>query len=388
MSPHRLLELRKFLSPEIIFGEGSRSLAGRYARTFEARDILLVTDPIIRKEGFFHDVEKSLENEGIRYTIYDGVVPNPRVENVMQGAEKYEEAGCTGIIAIGGGSPLDCAKGIGIVISNNQNILEFEGVDQIAVPPPPLICIPTTAGSSADVSQFAIISDPTRKTKMAIISKVLVPDIALIDPETILTMPPCLTSATGMDALVHSIEAYVSNASSPMTDLFALKSIQIISQSLPKAMAEPDNIGHRREMMLGSLYAGLAFSNASLGAVHALAHALGGARDLPHGKCNAILLEPVISANYRAASERYADIAKAAGIPDRDSMKEDMPSTLLNWIREFRLSVGMKESLGSLGVSSSDLSELAHIAMRDACMATNPRRFTLKEIEDIYAAAL
>jgi len=388
VAPHALTELRKFLSPEITFGGGARCLAGRYARTFESTNVLVVTDPTIRRTGFFRDVEACLENSGIGYAVYDGVVPNPRTENVMRGAERYESEECSGIVALGGGSSLDCAKGIGIVTSNHKNIAEFEGVDMIAVPPPPLICIPTTAGSSADVSQFAIITDPARRRKMAIISKVLVPDVALIDPETIVTMPRELSAATGIDTLVHAIEAYVSNASSPVTDLFALQAVCLAARSLPKVLAEPENIGYRRDTMLASLYAGLAFSNASLGAVHALAHALGGYRDLPHGTCNALLLEPVISANYRSAPERYADIAKAAGIPDGECMADDMPETLLNWIHAFRTSLGVTGSLASLGIQPLDIPALAEVAVSDPCMVTNPREFTLQEIGEIYARAL
>ncbi|MEN6609381.1 MAG: alcohol dehydrogenase-like regulatory protein ErcA [Methanoregulaceae archaeon] len=371
-----------------MFGEGARHLAGRYARSFQARNVLVVTDPTIRRISLFEDVCKSLEDSGIRNAVYDGVVPNPRVENVMKGAEQYEKEECSGIVAIGGGSPMDCAKGIGIVISNHQNIVEFEGVDRIAVPPPPLICIPTTAGSSADVSQFAIITDPPRKMKMAIISKVLVPDVALIDPETLLTLPADLTAATGMDTLVHAIEAYVSNASSPITDLFALEAVRLVAQALPRAIQDPANPGYRRETMLASLYAGLAFSNASLGAVHALAHALGGYRNLPHGTCNALLLESVIEANYPAAAERFASIAEAVGIPNDDCRKTEMPGQLLRWIHTFRTSVGASGSLARLDVTPSDIAALAAIAIRDPCMVTNPKDLTLREIEAIYAAAL
>lgn len=387
MTPQNLLELRKFLSPEITFGEGARHLAGRYARSFQALNVLLVTDPTIRSTPLFGDVCKSLDDSGIHYAVYDGVVPNPRVENVMQGAEQYEMEDCSGIVALGGGSPLDCAKGIGIVISNHQNIVEFEGVDQIALPPPPLICIPTTAGSSADVSQFAIITDPARKTKMAIISKVLVPDVALIDPETLLTMPANLTAATGMDTLVHAIEAYVSNASSPVTDLFALEATRLVAHALPLAIQNPVNLNHRRDTMLASLYAGLAFSNASLGAVHALAHALGGYRNLPHGTCNALLLESVIKANYPSAAMRYAKVAETIGLPE-DSRKTGMPGRLISWIHTFRTSLGASGSLASLGIAPSDIPALAAIAIRDPCMATNPKDLTLREIEAIYAAAL
>jgi alcohol dehydrogenase len=215
-------ELRKFVAPEFVIGTDARLLAGRYVKNYSSRHALVVTGPNIIRAGWVRDVTNSLDEEGIRYTIFSGVTPNPRDTEVMEGAKVYAESGCDSIVAVGGGSPMDCAKGIGIVSSNRKNILEFEGVDNIAVPPPPLVCIPTTAGTGADVSQFAIINDTTRKVKIAIISKKIVPDIALIDPLPLTTLSPELTAHTGMDAITHSVEAYVSNASSPVTDIHAL----------------------------------------------------------------------------------------------------------------------------------------------------------------------
>jgi len=268
-------ELRKFVAPEFIIGEKARLLAGRYAKNLGARHAMVVTGPHVEKAGWVEGVVKSLGEEGIGHTVFDGVSPNPRDSEVMNGAKIFAEDGCDSIVVVGGGSPIDCAKGIGIVFSNNRHILTFEGVDNIPIPPPPLICIPTTAGTGADVSQFAIISDTGRKVKIAIISKKIVPDIALVDPEPLLTLSKELTAHTGMDALTHSVEAYVSNASSPVTDMYALESIQIVNTYLPRAVEELKKLEWRYQTMLGSLFAGLAFSNASLGAVHAMAHSLG-----------------------------------------------------------------------------------------------------------------
>merc|ERR1711916_201355 len=198
---------------------------------------------------------------------------------------------------------------MGIVVSNQKHILEFEGVDKVEIPAPPLLCIPTTAGTSADVSQFCIITDTKRLVKIAIVSKMTIPDLALIDPETTLSMPLTLTVETGLDALTHAIEAFVSNAHSPMTDVNSLEAIRLIIDNLPKIHENPEDMKYRENMMLGSLYAGLAFSNASLGAVHAMAHSLGGLKDLPHGLCNTILLDKVINYNFDSASDRYRKIA-------------------------------------------------------------------------------
>lgn len=213
-----LSQLRKFVSPEIIFGAGSRHNVGNYAKTFGARKVLVVSDPGVVAAGWVADVEASLQALGIEYCLYTAVSPNPRVEEVMQGAEVYRENHCDVIVAVGGGSPMDCGKAIGIVVAHGRSILEFEGVDTIRVPSPPLILIPTTAGTSADVSQFVIISNQQERMKFSIVSKAVVPDVSLIDPETTASMDPFLSACTGIDALVHAIEAFVSTGHGPLTD--------------------------------------------------------------------------------------------------------------------------------------------------------------------------
>ena len=381
-------ELRKFVSPEFVIGVDARFLAGRYARNFKAKNVFLVTKIDIINSGWVKDVINSLDNEGIEYSIYSDVSPNPRDFEIMKGAEIYKERGCDSIIAIGGGSVIDCAKGIGIVATNNLNIIKFEGVDNISVPVPPLICIPTTAGSSADVSQFAIITNTSNNVKIAIISKKIVPDISLLDPITLTSLPPKLTATTGLDALVHSIEAYVSNASSPVTDIHALESIKLINTYLPLAYHNPDNIEYRYKTMLGSLLAGLAFSNASLGAVHAMAHSLGGVSDLPHGMCNAILLEGVIDFNFDICPERYATIAQAMNINCESDNKTKIKSKLLFALRTLRMELDVNQNLNDLGIHKSDVPQLVKNAMNDPCMATNPKRPSSQDLEKIYEQLL
>ncbi|RXE56115.1 alcohol dehydrogenase [Methanoculleus taiwanensis] len=382
------LELKKFFVPEFIFGRGALELAGRYARNVGLRKVLLVTDAGVTKAGWADCVCSSLDEAGIPYEVFDCVSPNPRVGEVMTGAEVYRAAECQGIVAVGGGSPIDCAKGIGIVNSNRRHILTFEGVDQVQLPGPPLICIPTTAGSSADVSQFAIITDEEGRRKIAIISKTLVPDISLLDPLPLTTMDTTLTVDTGMDALAHAIEAYVSNASSSVTDLHAMQAIRLQVSALPNAFSAPEDLQTRYRTMLGSLYAGLAFSNASLGAAHAMSHSLGGLLDLPHGRCNAILLEHVVGYNYAAVPDRFDEIARTMGLqPDRLPGTERQKA-LTRAIGDFRRSLGIDATLSDLGVRPGDLPDLAKRALIDPCMATNPRRLELKEIEEIYASAL
>jgi alcohol dehydrogenase class IV len=337
------------------------------------------------KQGWAQRVVDALQYENISTVVFSEVTPNPKDFEVMAGADLYRRQGCEALVAVGGGSPMDCAKGIGIVTSNEQHILELEGIDRVAVPGPPLICIPTTAGSSADVSQFAIITDTTRHVKIAIVSKTMVPDVALIDPCTTVTMDTELTACTGMDALCHAFEAYASNANSPLTDLHALEAVRLISNHLVAAIREPENLKHRGNMMLASLHAGLAFSNASLGAVHAMAHSLGGLLDTAHGESNAILLGPVVAYNFEAAGDRYANIARSMGLGDSVSSVLD---ALVNGLDRLRRDAGIQRGLRGLGVKPSDIPQLAAKALDDPCMVTNPRIPTQQDIEAIYEQAL
>lgn len=381
-------ELRKFVAPEFVIGVDARLLAGRYAKNFGSRHVFVVTDSNLIATGWVRDVTDSLQAEDIRYTLFSDVTPNPRDYQVMDGADLYQRSGCDSIVAIGGGSPIDCAKGIGIVVSNKRHVLEFEGVDNVLIPAPPLICIPTTAGSGADVSQFSIINDTERRVKIAIISKKIVPDIALIDPIPLTTLPASLTINTGIDAIVHSVESYVSNASSPVTDIQALESIRLMTTYLLPALEEPEKIDYRYRTMLGSLLAGLAFSNTSLGAVHAMAHSLGGLSDLPHGECNTVLLEHVVAYNYMACPRRYDVIAETMGVEISGLDDNGRKIKFISAIKAFRERLGMTETLGDLGITRENIPDLARNAMRDPCMATNPRQPTIEDIEQIYEAAL
>jgi alcohol dehydrogenase len=382
------MELRKFVTSEFVFGIGARKLVGRYAVNYGARKVLVVTDPGIIEAGWVDQLLDSLHQENIAYIVFADNHPNPRDSEVMAGAELYLKEACNLIIAIGGGSPMDCAKGIGIVSSNHQHILSFEGVDEVPIPAPPLICIPTTAGTAADISQFAIINDINRKVKIAIISKTVVPDAALIDPITTTTMDAYLTACTGMDALTHAIEAYVSNAQSPITDLHALEAIRLIWANLLQVIDQPDNLELRSQMMLASLHAGLAFSNASLGAVHAMAHSLGGYLNLPHGECNALLLEHVVAYNFEATPERYIKIAESMGLDLNHLSPKAQKSNLVNALARLRQSAGINKSLQQIGVTPVNIPELAKKAIMDPCMVTNPRSPIQSDIETIYAAAL
>jgi len=376
--------LWKFVAPELVFGVGARHLAGQFASNFFLRRVLVVTDSKVVDCGWARDVLDSLRQAGVEGHVFADVTPNPRVEEVMAGAEVFQRQGCQAIVAVGGGSLMDCAKGIGTVCANNCSVLEFEGVDQVPTPGPPLICIPTTAGSGAEVSQFAIILDPVRRIKMVIVSKAMVPDIALIDPETTTSMPSDLTACTGLDALTHAVEAYVSNVHSPVSDLHALEAVRLIVKHLSEAVRSPGNMEARTGMMLGSLHAGLAFSNASLGAVHAMAHGLGGLLDLPPSECNAILLSRVVEYNFHHAPQRYQDIGEAMGLALNGLSEDEQRSGMVRALIELREQVGLRRDLKDLGVRPEDVRALADKAMRDPCMATNPRPPLEAEIEKLY----
>ena len=383
-----MLELRKFVAPEFVFGPDAIDLLGRYLINFGAKRVLVVTDPGVIAAGWADKISSLIEDAGIKSAVFSAVSANPRSEEVMAGAEFYHDRHCDIIVAVGGGSPMDCAKGIGIVSTNGKDILTFAGIDNVPIPGPPLICLPTTAGTSADISQFAIISDQDKGVKIAIISKTTIPDVALIDPMPTLTMSPYLTACTGMDALVHAIEAYVSTANSPIYDLHALEAVRLISANLLSVLINPTDITLRNDLMLGSLQAGLAFSNASLGAVHAMAHSLGGLLDLPHGECNAILLEHVIAYNFREAPERYARIGEVLGLDLHGLRSQDIQEAIIAEIRRLKRSVGIQRTLGERGTTRADIPTLAQKAMQDPCMVTNPRIPTLRDIEVIYEEAL
>ncbi|MBK1851805.1 iron-containing alcohol dehydrogenase [Marinobacter sp. 1-4A] len=385
---HDISVLRKFVSPEIVFGAGARKSVANFASNLGAKHVFLVSDPGVAGAGWVGEVVTLLTDAGLRTTVFTGVSANPRVDEVMAGAELYKSSDCDVIVAIGGGSPMDCAKGIGIIASNGGHILDFEGVDTISNPPPPLILIPTTAGTSADVSQFAIISDPNRRFKFSIISKAVVPDVSLIDPEVTETMNGYLTACTGVDALVHAIEAFVSTGSGPLTDSHALEAIRLINRNLEPLVENTADPFLREQIMLASMQAGLAFSNAILGAVHAMSHSLGGFLDLPHGLCNALLLEHVVAYNYRSAEDRFKRVAEAMDIDTRGMGKPEIQKHLMNRIIQLKRKVGLHESLADFGVSVSDIPHLSGFALQDPCILTNPRKSSLRDVQVVYEEAL
>jgi len=383
-----LLTLRKFVVPEFVFGRGALALAGRQTAGLGVRRALLVADPDLIPLGWPDKVSASLEAAGVGVQLFTAISANPRDHEVMAGAALFAESACDALVAIGGGSAMDCAKAIGIVVANRRHILSFEGVDNVERPGPPLLCVPTTAGSGAEVSQFTIVTDTVRQCKVAIASKTLIPDAALIDPDVTVSMPPELTAYSGLDVLTHAMEAYVSNAHGPMTDLLAMEAIRLVREHLPRAIASPKDMEARGGMSLASLYAGMAFSNAILGAVHAMAHSLGGLLDLPHGLCNAVLMDHVVDYNFEAAAARYEQIGRLLGADiDPKAPLADRKKAVLAAIRAIKADAGVSVGLSDLGVTRENLHDLAAKALADPCMLTNPRQPTLEEIEAVYESA-
>lgn len=383
-----LFEIRKFVAPEYLFGVNARLLAGQYCKKLGVRKLLFATDNQVKNTQWFNEIEEQLKKEEIEYIVFSSISPNPRDYEVMEGAQIYSENKCNMILALGGGSVIDCAKGIGIVSTNGQHISTFEGVDKIEKPMPPLISIPTTGGTSADVSQFAIINNSLEKYKMAIISKALISDIALIDPITLTSMDKMLTACTGMDALSHAFEAFVSNASSPNTDLYALEAIRLIEAELLNTVNEPNNLWARGKVMLASLYAGLAFSNASLGCTHSLAHSLGGYLDLPHGECNAILLPHVVDFNFKSANLRYRKIVETMNINTSGLTDSQIKNALMEHLIELSHKLGITATLSQKGVKSDIIPILAEKAIKDPCNATNPVQPVKDDLEMIYKESM
>ena len=379
--------LLKFEIPEIIFGRGSLKQIGKCGRRMGGDKVLLVTDPGIIAHGWIDVALGYLKDEGLKTVVYDNVVSNPREFQVEQGALEYSRQGCDVIIAIGGGSPMDTAKGIAILASNQGVIKNYVGCNLVTQPIPPLICVPTTAGTGSDVSQFAIIADQEKKIKMTILSRAIMPDISLIDPRLLKTKSSELIASTGMDALTHAIEAFVSSLSWPLTDPHASHAIKLVFHHLKEAVYRK-SLDPLEGMAIASLEAGAAFSNAILGAVHALAHPLGGLYDMHHGLANAILLPVVLRKNLQHAPEKYALIANAMGIDTRGKTSSEAAEQVPDKIEALIKDLHIPTKLSQVGVKKEDIAVLARDAAADLCMMTNPQKYDVHEIEAMYLDAI
>jgi alcohol dehydrogenase class IV len=326
---------------------------------------------------------KYLHEEDLQYVICDNVVTNPRDFQVEEGVELYRRKKCDVIVAVGGGSPIDTAKGIGILASNHGRIHEYEGANLVTQPIPPLVCVPSTAGTGADVSQFAVIANKRTKVKMTILSRAITPDLTLVDPRLLKTKPPELMAATGMDTLTHAIEAYVSSLSWPMTDPHAIHAIELANEHLVNATQTKD-MDALEGMSIACLEAGMAFSNAILGAVHALAHPLGGLYDIHHGLANSLLLPVVVRQNMEHVLPKFAKIARAMGAETRERSIAEVAREVPRQIQDLIAKLGLPTRLSQVGVDAADIPRLAQMAEADICMLTNPHCYMKAEIESMY----
>lgn len=380
--------LVKFHAPEVVFGTGSLSEAGFAAARLGARRPLVVTDPGIIAAGWVDELLDHLREAGLRPVVWSQVTPNPRDHEVRAAFAHYLEWECDVIIGIGGGSCADAAKGVAVLSGNGGDILDYRGVDRMTQPIPPLLIIPTTSGTGADVSQFCIVTDTARSVKVTIMGRALVPDISITDPRLLVTMPDLLNAATGLDALTHGIEAYVSLAHNPLADTHALNAVGLVCGHLRSTITDPLGTEHRRKMAQASLQAGLAFSNAILGATHAMSHQVGGLLDAPHGVVNGVLLPHVIRYNARATPDRFVALAAAAGLDVAGIPGEEAAELLADHVRRLADDVGVPRGLRELGVTEADVPRLADTTLDDACLTTNPRAATLRDVEKLFLEAL
>ncbi|AHF05844.1 iron-containing alcohol dehydrogenase [Desulfitobacterium metallireducens] len=376
-----------FMPTVNLMGAGAVQEAGKQAKILGGKVALLVTDDYLNKAGMAKQIADIIEAEGVKVVIYPGAEPNPTDKNVHDGVAVFIKEGCNMIVSLGGGSSHDCAKGIGLVTGNGGEIQDYEGVDQSEKPMVPMIAINTTAGTASEMTRFCIITDSSRHIKMAIVDWHTTPNVSINDPLLMMGMPASLTAATGMDALTHAVEAYVSTAATPVTDSAALMSMKLISKYLRRAVANGNDFEARDQMAYAQFMAGMAFNNASLGYVHAMAHQLGGFYNLPHGVCNAILLPHVSRYNLIGNVERFVDIAEALGENVQGLSSREAAEKALTAIATLSKDVNIPSGLTELGVKEEDLKLMAENAMKDACSLTNPRLAKLEDVIKIYKNA-
>jgi alcohol dehydrogenase len=366
------MNVTKFAIPEIIFGRGSMVHVAQCARRLGAKRVLLVSDAGLERAGWVDKVSEILEKERLEWSYYGDVNSNPRDHQVRAGALVYRETGADVIIAIGGGSPIDAAKGIAILASNGGVIADYEGANRVERPLPPMIFLPTTAGSGSDISQFCIVTDVERQIKMSIISRSLVPNISIIDPLILLTKSQELIIASAIDAFAHAVESYVSRIASPFTEIQSLRAIELIIRNFKPALDARD-IDALEQLSIASTAAGMAFSNAGLGAGHALAHSLGGMFDILHGLVHPILLPAVMRFNAPACTEKMGNIGRLI-VGDGHHSAEYFAQAGIENLKAFFANLGVPLRLRDILPDRSPLEQLARAAVGDACNVTNPRR--------------
>ena len=369
------------LPTKIEYGVGAAKGLADVIKNLNARNVLLVTDKGIRNSGLLERISNLLDAHKLAYNIFDSVEPNPKDYNVQEGTEIASRFGPDCLVALGGGSPIDCAKAIAVVARQGGAVRDYEGPNKIGADVLPLIAIPTTAGTGSEVTFSSVITDSSAKFKFSIKDPKIAPKVALVDPEMTLTLPPELTASTGMDALTHAIEGFTAKASEPIADSAALYAIELITAYLRIAVSDGNNLEARAAMLLGSVLAGIAFSHSDVGAVHCVAEALGGKYDAAHGVCNAVVLPAVMAYNMEYCKERYARIAAAMGRSDENVDKAARQA--VKAVQKLASDVHLPE-FNSLGVQENDLEELAVNSFKNGSNIDNPRPMTKNDYLNLF----
>lgn len=380
-----------FFMPNVnFFGRGSVEVVGERSKILGAKKALIVTDKFLKelKDGPVEKVTKSLEKENIDFAFYDGVEPNPKDTNVRDGLEVYNSEQCDLILTVGGGSAHDCGKGIGIAATHEGDLYEnYAGIETLTNPLPPIVSVNTTAGTGSEVTRHCVITNTEKKVKFVIVSWRNTPLVSINDPELMLDKPAGLTAATGMDALTHAVESYISLGANPVTDLMAIQAMKLISDNLRQAVAYGHNIEARENMANASLLAGMAFNNAGLGYVHAIAHQLGGLYDIPHGVANAVLLPHVLEYNIISNPRKFADIAEFMGEDITGLSTRDAADKAILAIKKLSEDVSIPSNLKELDVKEKDFETMADLALQDGNAFSNPIQGKKEDIISILKSA-
>ena len=382
---------QRFILNEVsYFGAGARKELPEVLNRMGLKKALVCSDKGLIKVGTTAKVTEVLDGINFPYEIYSEIKPNPTVTNVKQGVEAFKNSGADCIIAIGGGSSMDTAKGIGIVSNNPEfaDVVSLEGVAPTKHKSVPIIALPTTAGTGAEVTINYVIIDEERQAKMVCVDPNDIPAVAIVDPELMYSLPKGLTAATGMDALTHAIEGYITKGAWVMSDMYELQAIKMIAENLPIAVEEPTNPVGREGMALAQYIAAQAFSNVGLGLVHGMAHPMGSLHDIPHGVANALLLPTIMEFNMPKCIEKFGVIAKTMGVNTDGMTAEQAAQAAVDAVKALSIRVGIPQTLTELGIKESDIPALAAQAIADVCSPGNPRDVTEAEIVELYKKVL
>ncbi len=379
----------EFLVPgKVRFELGGSNKIGEEIKALGGKNVFISTDKGVLSSNLINGMIASLEKEGLKYTIYDEIEPNPSIEIVEKGIGVFDEKKCDFLVGVGGGSSMDTAKAVGILTANPEPLKQYEGANKVPNPVLPIIAIPTTAGTGSEVNGSTVLTDKSRKYKLSIRSTFLVPSIAILDPSLLRSLPQGVIAQTGMDALVHAIESYVSIMASPITEGLALESIKLVAENLRAFYANPENIEAASKMLVASTMAGISFANARLGYIHAIAHALGGYYNTAHGLTCAVLLPYAMEYSLISNPEKFARIAqvmgeKTGGLPSMESAKKAVEA-----VKALSKDVDLPQDLKQLGVKAEDIPQIAKNAVETGIQLSTPRKIDLRGIEDTLKAAL